>query len=363
MIAAESTVARRHGKPFDYARLGKTFAQGADFIRYMCDQARRAVESARSHGTLRRRDDCPICGHPAPRPLLNYLGYDYLECCDETCRHAFVADLIDEATRSEFFARDEAYSGRNYCDPQRTEFRLRNIAEPKLRHVEHFIERCGRRPGGHWLDIGCGSGEMLAALVRTGRWQATGLELSQRDAEFGRRELRVDIRNQSLAEFARENPDRLFDVVSLFGVLHCVEQPLELLREAATALRPGGLLVAELTNRDALTADCIAALPSNPSRASFNGLTTLHQFSQQSAQRALETCAVSPAAVWFYGADAHELLNQLCFALPNIAETRLAQRLGELAGELQAALDRREWSSNMLWIARKPETESIGGRP
>jgi SAM-dependent methyltransferase len=344
-------VVRRHGKPFNYFQLGKGFREGADFMRHMRTAAESLMRQAIERNAVRRVERCPICGAEQTEHRLNVAGYDYVQCPAPECRHAFVATVVDDEIRRAFFEDDKQYSRRNYCDPSRSEFRLANIAEPKVAHVLEFVGDGASR----WLDVGCGSGEILAVLKTRGGWEAVGLELSRQDAAFGCEFYSVDIREQLLDAFRAQNADRIFDVVSMFGVLHCVDDPVALAREAADAIAPGGVMVTEVTNYESVLARAVATHPEHPTRSSFNGATTLHQFTEASIQRTLCDAGLEPISVWYYGTDVFEVLNQWCFSDEAFPESPLEAALSELANDTQAAIDQREQSSNMLWIARKPD--------
>lgn len=338
-------IRRRYGKPLDYARLGKCFPDGLPLMRHMHDAAAARLAQARAAGAVRTRETCPICGHAA-RASLEFQGFTYATCQSDDCGHQFVATLLDAAIREAFFREDTTYSRVNYCDPSRVAYRVAQIATPKVEHVLRHIKRAGT-----WLDVGCGSGEILAALRAKPGWRGIGLELSQHDADFGRRQFGVDIRNETVETFAARSTAATFDVVSLFGVLHCVEEPVALARAAAGRLSEGGLLVAEVTNGASLTAAAVASFPYHPTRSSFNGLTTLHQFSKPSLQRLLREAGVEPVSVWHYGADWFEILNQWCLSDPQFSGSALERRLLEAADALQRVWDEREQSSHMLWIS------------
>lgn len=347
---AADTLVRRYGKPLDYARLGKSFHEGAEFMRHMTAAARELSALAARRNAFVPVHECPVCGHGRTAPRFECHGFEYRQCERTACRHAFVANRLPEEWRRAFFRDDERYSRVNYCDPRRAALRVEEIARPKVEHVLDHLDA----PGGAWLDVGCGAGEILAALRDLPGWNGVGLELSARDAAFGREQFGADIREQLLPDFTRQNPRACFDVVSLLGVLHCVPDPLGLLREAAALLRPGGVLAAELTNFDALACDAVRSFPDHPTRSSLNGVTTLHQFTRESARGALESCELTPVSVWFYGSDLFEILNQWFFSDERLADSPLARSLCGSADALQRCFDERECSSNMFWIARRP---------
>jgi ubiquinone/menaquinone biosynthesis C-methylase UbiE len=105
-----------------------------------------------------------------------------------------------------------------------------------------FVRRFGT--GGDVLEVGCGTGLVLARIQRFAR-SAQGVDLSPGMLERARaRGLDVRLGSASELPFA----DASFDVSCSFKVLAHV-QPIELaLREMARVVRPGGHVLAEFYN-------------------------------------------------------------------------------------------------------------------
>jgi SAM-dependent methyltransferase len=95
-----------------------------------------------------------------------------------------------------------------------------------------------RAPAGPVLDVGCGEGALLDALHARGR-DATGLE---------RTSSRSDVRACELTEFD-ERPGEWAAVVFWHSLEH-LREPAAALERACALLRPGGLLVLAIPNRE-----------------------------------------------------------------------------------------------------------------
>jgi SAM-dependent methyltransferase len=93
-------------------------------------------------------------------------------------------------------------------------------------------------PGDRLLEIGCGTGYVLQALVGKCRLRATGGELLAEGLEHARRRVPG-------AEFAEVDAlampyDREFDLVGAFDVLEHIEDDLKAIRGLHRAVRSGG---------------------------------------------------------------------------------------------------------------------------
>ena len=93
--------------------------------------------------------------------------------------------------------------------------------------------------GGRVLDVGCGSGVLLARMKSFG-WETHGIEVDANAVQAARAR-GLDIRHGQLAECAF--PENHFDAVHLSHVIEHVYDPKALLRECHRVLKPGGTLV------------------------------------------------------------------------------------------------------------------------
>jgi 2-polyprenyl-3-methyl-5-hydroxy-6-metoxy-1,4-benzoquinol methylase len=117
---------------------------------------------------------------------------------------------------------------------------LARVAERRMR----MIERATGTHAGSLLDVGCGTGEVLAAARDRG-WRAYGVEPERTGAHMAR-ERGLDVRIATLEESSL--PERAYDVVSAFHVLEHLPDSRAFLRSLARRARPGGAVVVEVPN-------------------------------------------------------------------------------------------------------------------
>jgi 2-polyprenyl-3-methyl-5-hydroxy-6-metoxy-1,4-benzoquinol methylase len=117
-----------------------------------------------------------------------------------------------------------------------------------LAHVAHrrftLVEKVVAPPG-RLLDVGCGSGEMLAVARERG-WEVQGVEPVEQSATYAVKERGLDVRAVLLQESGL--PERSYDVVSAFHVLEHMPDGLGFLRTMTRWVRPGGCVVVETPN-------------------------------------------------------------------------------------------------------------------
>jgi ubiquinone/menaquinone biosynthesis C-methylase UbiE len=108
-----------------------------------------------------------------------------------------------------------------------------------------LARRGGRLPDGIALELGCGRGEGLSIILEEfGAKSAVGIEIDPAQAERARARLAAKHRTRAdlrLGDAARlEFPDRTFDGVFDFAVLHHVPEWKQALHEVNRVLKPGG---------------------------------------------------------------------------------------------------------------------------
>jgi SAM-dependent methyltransferase len=103
-------------------------------------------------------------------------------------------------------------------------------------------------PGGRYLDVGCGTGDMVAAMARLGM-HAEGVEPSPAAVAIAR-QAGLQVFQGFLHDAAL--PAASFDSISMFHSLEHTERPLEVMRECRRILKPGGELLIGVPNIDSL---------------------------------------------------------------------------------------------------------------
>jgi ubiquinone/menaquinone biosynthesis C-methylase UbiE len=94
------------------------------------------------------------------------------------------------------------------------------------------------------LDVGCGTGSLLAELAKSGATSLSGVDLAQGILNDARKKLTELNVNADLREADVEDSipwdDGTFDIVTLTGALHHFYRPQDALSEIYRVLRPGG---------------------------------------------------------------------------------------------------------------------------
>lgn len=167
----------------------------------------------------------------------------------------------------------------------------RHFTQLKQQTASLYLElarRCFGRHGGRLLEIGSGTGELLAAAVELG-YEATGVEVSEHACARARercgtaaRIIRGDI--HALHE------DDYYDVCILADVIEHIDDPNRFLDRVYGLLKPGGILILATPSLDSWSARVMR------NRWMEFKLEHLHYFTQETLHSILFRAGLEPIA-------------------------------------------------------------------
>ena len=98
------------------------------------------------------------------------------------------------------------------------------------------------------LDVGCGEGGFLSALKELGIRELWGIEPHKKSADIAVSLGDINILNTTIEEALSKLPDVYFTSISFNDVLEHTIDPLTILKEAKSKLKPDGRIIVSLPN-------------------------------------------------------------------------------------------------------------------
>lgn len=291
-------VTLKFGKPLDMRQLNRDAAWRQGIA---TDQARLSAQFAACSAV---RATCPLCGDGVAHQVLAVHGVDYLECGHCTHLYSQLAPA-QNAVKALYVATDGAAPASSqskiYLDESLFERRTALIGRPKV----DFVAGVMGSVSGEWLDVGCGTGEVLAA-ARDAGWRVRGIEADAQFVQFARAH-GLDVDRAFVTEHNSDSLMRGAQVVSLFNVVEHIDDPLALLQALAAGAEPGTWLVVEVPRHPSV---------SSLSNLLFPGMSArhicppdhLHVFTDVSLASMLRQVGVQPRALWLFGQDFQDLV-------------------------------------------------------
>ena len=174
---------------------------------------------------------CPICGSNEAYPALEWQGSRMVQCHSCSLLYRNPRPTVSDLRGS-------------YTDKWTSLEWEERVGDRRTQQFRRFFDSFADPPG-RLLDIGCGYGFFLKMAEEHG-WEAVGVDLDPKGIAYAKGRLDVnailgDLRDVHL-------PDSSFDLVTLWNVVECVPDPLELLRQLRPLLRDGGTIFIRTQN-------------------------------------------------------------------------------------------------------------------
>lgn len=287
-----------------------------------------------------KQNNCPICRRKNTKKECSFYGITYLRC--QNCSHVFTDKRLSDKSLKKFYEKNTDYFSGTYTNKKLLKIRTK-IFEPKINFIKKFVR------ARNWLDIGSGDGTSISVINKAG-FVGQGIEPSESSRNYARRYRGITLYPNSLEEFNKENTKK-WDVISYFGVLEHLSNPMMSLKLSNKLLKKGGIIAIEVPNFDSFSTK-VQKMKINPSRHLFPH-SHLMMFTLKSLNHALLKTGFQPVAVWFWGMDQIEFLKYLKNKIKDFDKSELFAILVKLVNEHQKVIDDFEMSDFILMLARK----------
>lgn len=287
-----------------------------------------------------KQKQCYICSSKKSHKVSSFFGLNYVMC--ENCNHVYTDRRLDDKGLIKYYTEDPDYFNNPYT--RKNILKLRNqIFKPKINFVKKFSK------GKKWLDVGSGDGTAVSA-AKSSKFDATGIEISKTGRTFAKKYRKLDLFNGTLSDFLEQNKTK-WDVVSFFGVIEHIPDPVAALKEANKLLKKNGVVAIEVPNYE-----CFSTYFQKLTKSPDRHLTIpghIMVFTKKSAEYMLKKNGFQPIAMWYWGMDAIELLKYMIRLDKNFVKSELLEELSKKVNEIQYIFDSSNRSDEFLIIGRK----------
>lgn len=185
--------------------------------------------------TSRPRTSCAICQSQDVRPRFVYQRYDVCACA--ACGLQFLDPQPDDAALAAIYNEHYFLGGQDPDGPTRTSQLKRATASLYIDALQRFTAEAP----GRLLEIGCGSGDLLAEAQARG-FDIAGVEISAHATQTANSRLGASYVHAGTIDRV-ELPQAAFDIVFFADVLEHTRRPLDFLGRVYQLLKPGGKIV------------------------------------------------------------------------------------------------------------------------
>jgi SAM-dependent methyltransferase len=225
------------------------------------------------------RKICYVCGGDC-RKDVRFADYTYWKCVN-----CFTSQVLPQPSAEDLRSYYDLYHQHEQAGGvyDEVEERMKTDFPTKVRLTRTYAGT--ERP--RLLDVGCGKGFFVRAAVDE-NIQAEGIDLSKSGIEYAVNTLGVNATTGHIQDQRKEDWEESFDVVTLWATIEHLPDPLSVLRQIHSCLKPGGVLL------------CDTGLGHSPWEQFLPGHSQwydapqhLFVFSEKGLVRLLETCGFS----------------------------------------------------------------------
>ena len=288
---------------------------------------------------------CPICGsgkdHGEFAVKIN--GFDHLRC--QVCKNIYVTPrLKDEYVWEQYSRPSYTYMFKNLIEDTLS-FRKDVIAYGKFKWVTRRLTNPNAKS---LLDIGSGLGENLAVYKDHG-WEVAGIEFNEYAAQKSRELFGVTVFNTPIEK--AKLPRDQFDVITMWGVLEHLTEPVKVLNEILKHLIPGGVLVFMVPQFNCLLSSYLRDYPEDADRL-LDGDKHITVFTKEGIEYLARTVGLGVIDIVSRGLDLTSLLEYL----EDEKETRLYQLIKKELPTLQRGIEEVGFGDGLWAMLVKPQS-------
>ena len=246
-----------------------------------------------------------------------------------------------------YYASSKEYSKQSYSDKSTYRYRARETSLPKIEFISKFITASQKR----WLDVGSGIGDVVYNLNKKG-FDARGLEVSEESIKFSKKMFNIGLENKTVYDLLKEDGPGSFDVISYFGVIEHMPEPLKQISCAVRLLKPGGILVLEVPSANSFSVMADIFFPDSVVRQMVPAFHIM-LFSEKSLLHLSKRFNLKPEAMWFLGLDFFNFILHLSLRIPGFMESDLCKKILHMNNDIQSVFDSNEMSDEIIFVCRK----------
>jgi len=286
-----------------------------------------------------RRERCLVCGSLDAKDALIVYGVRFIQC--QKCSHIYQKYATSKKRVYDFFQEDKEIN----CHLHQFDYRARYVSKPKVDQVMKLT----KKKKGRWLDIGCGSGELLYYLEKRYKWDGVGFDINGPGVKLAQRH-GLTVYKSDLFGYHKDHKQR-FDVVSATGYFDLVSYPVRHLRVISKLLEPRGLLMVSHPRFDSVSGELIKLFPENAIRLCSSLDKSV--FTDKSMRKFLRDNGFKIIYEWRFGLDFYTFMGMITMRIPKLAQSRINQFFVRHYNEFQEIFDRHSYNDNLFFIAQK----------
>ena len=199
---------------------------------------------------------CPLCSLESSIEEFIIDGFIYHKCSG--CQSLYTKPHIREEILKNLYSDGtyQVYQDRLVGNSKR--LRKGVLEKRKFLQIKNFLKK--KSPT--LLDIGCGSGTFLD-ICKKNRWKVEGVDPSPSASKMILKNYNINVHQ---GEFNNIKFNKKFDIITLWGVLEHMLDPISTIKKAKKLLNKNGLIVFEVPSADCFMSKYLKKYRFSPTR-------------------------------------------------------------------------------------------------
>ncbi len=199
---------------------------------------------------------CPLCNSLSSKEVYSIDNFSYHEC--KSCQSIYTKPHIKE------FVLDDLYSDGTYQVYQdklvgnSKGIRKGVLEKRKYLQIKDFV----RQKTPFLLDVGCGVGTFLD-ICKKNKWKVEGVDPSPKASKLIQSKYGIKVYE---GDFNKIKFNKKYDIITFWGVLEHVLNPIKTINKATNILNKNGLIVFEVPSADCFLSKYLKKFNFSPTR-------------------------------------------------------------------------------------------------
>jgi len=240
---------------------------------------------------------CPLCSTNSSKEVFEIDGFSYHECL--SCKSLYTKPHLRDGVLDALYSDGMYQVYQDKLVKKGKEIRKGVLEERKYSQIDGLLDKSAPT----LLDIGCGGGTFLDVCKQNG-WHVEGVDPSLSASQSALENYKINVHH---GDFNKIKFNKTFDVITLWGVLEHMSDPISTIKKAKGLLSKDGIIVFEVPSADCFISEYLKKYNFSPTRYIESGRHNIF-FSREAIRQIAENFSLKIEYIESNGLDVQTIL-------------------------------------------------------
>jgi 2-polyprenyl-3-methyl-5-hydroxy-6-metoxy-1,4-benzoquinol methylase len=240
---------------------------------------------------------CLLCNTNSSKEVFEIDGFSYHECL--SCKSLYTKPHLRDGVLDALYSDGMYQVYQDKLVKKGKEIRKGVLEERKYSQINRLLGKSTPT----LLDIGCGGGTFLDVCKQNG-WHVEGVDPSPSASRSALENYKINVHH---GDFNKIKFNKTFDVITLWGVLEHMSDPISTIKKAKELLSKDGIIVFEVPSADCFISEYLKKYNFSPTRYIESGRHNIF-FSREAVRQIAENFSLKIEYIESNGLDVQTIL-------------------------------------------------------